>query len=588
MFDQIIILGLLILMVRLFIWGRWRYDAISLGVLSVFVLLGYIQPEEAFNGFSHPAVITVALVLLISKGLERSGFISVIGRKLQAYANSEIQFMISITFFAAILSSFMNNIGAMAMLLPITLGICQKMNWNPSKFLIPLSFASILGGMNTKIGTPPNIIISEFRNDFADKDFAFFDFAFAGVPVSILGILFIALIGWRLIKKRPINSENNPLIELEDYLVEMVITENSKLIEKRALDFRQELDTDTALMGQIDENGKKIEIHGNQKLFEGQILIMKINPDMVADIQQEFGLDIDSENDLTSIEDLGGIEAIIVPKSRLIGRKYQYFKQLIGRDLSLLGLWRRGLKFRFRLSNEIFKVGDVLLIANRGEKNNISEKLELAGLMPLWQREFDVARDPTKIFIAFGLFAICWLLVIFNYVPIVVAFLICVIGFVSSKLLTGEGVYRHIDWPVVILLAAMIPIGNTLISYGITDSVSSYLAGLSSTVDYVWLVVLIMIITMFLSDIINNAATAVIMAPLAVSLADKINQPIEPFLMSVAIGASCAFLSPIGHQCNTLVMAPGNYKFGDYWKVGLPLEILIILISVPAIIFYWG
>ena len=588
MFDQIVILGLLTLMVGLFIWGRWRYDAVSLGVLSSFVLFGYIQPEKAFSGFSHPAVITVALVLLISKGLERSGFIAVLGRKLQVYANSEIQFMILITFFAAVLSSFMNNIGAMAMLLPITLGICQKMNWNPSKFLIPLSFASILGGMNTKIGTPPNIIISEFRKDYVEKDFAFFDFSFTGVPVSILGILFIAFIGWRLIKLRPINSENNPLIELEDYLVEMVITKNSMLIDKRALDFRNELDTDTALIGQIDENGKKIEIHGNQKLYEGQILIMKINPDMVADIQQEFGLDIDSENDLTSIDDLGGIEAIIVPKSRLIGRKYQYFKRLVGRELSLLGLWRRGLKFRFRLSNEIFKVGDVLLIANRGEKNNIAEKLELAGLMPLWQREFDVVRDPTKIFIAFGLFTICLLLVIFNYVPIVVAFLICVIGFVSSKLLTGEGVYRHIDWPVVILLAAMIPIGNTLISYGITDSVSGYLAGLSSAIDYVWLIVLIMIITMFLSDIINNAATAVIMAPLAVSLAEKINQPIEPFLMSVAIGASCAFLSPIGHQCNTLVMAPGNYKFGDYWKVGLPLEILIVLISVPAIVFYWG
>ena len=588
MFDQIVILGLLTLMVGLFIWGRWRYDAVSLGVLSSFVLFGYIQPEKAFSGFSHPAVITVALVLLISKGLERSGFIAVLGRKLQVYANSEIQFMISITFFAAVLSSFMNNIGAMAMLLPITLGICQKMNWNPSKFLIPLSFASILGGMNTKIGTPPNIIISEFRKDYVEKDFAFFDFSFIGVPVSILGILFIAFIGWRLIKLRPINSENNPLIELEDYLVEMVITKNSMLIDKRALDFRNELDTDTALIGQIDESGKKIEIHGNQKLCEGQILIMKINPDMVADIQQEFGLDIDSENDLTSIDDLGGIEAIIVPKSRLIGRKYQYFKRLVGRELSLLGLWRRGLKFRFRLSNEIFKVGDVLLIANRGEKNNIAEKLELAGLMPLWQREFDVVRDPTKIFIAFGLFTICLLLVIFNYVPIVVAFLICVIGFVSSKLLTGEGVYRHIDWPVVILLAAMIPIGNTLISYGITDSVSGYLAGLSSAIDYVWLIVLIMIITMFLSDIINNAATAVIMAPLAVSLAEKINQPIEPFLMSVAIGASCAFLSPIGHQCNTLVMAPGNYKFGDYWKVGLPLEILIILISVPTIVFYWG
>ena len=588
MTDQILIVGLLIFMVGLFIWGRWRYDAISLVILSLFVVLGFVEPSQAFIGFSHPAVITVALVLLISKGLERSGFISIIGRQLQNYANSEVQFMISITFFAAILSSFMNNIGAMAMLLPITLGICQKMNWNPSKYLIPLSFASILGGMNTKIGTPPNIIISEFRKDFSNEDFSFFDFSFAGIPVSILGILFIAFIGWRLIQFRPINSRDNPLIELGDYLVEMVVKKNSKLIDKRALDFRQDLDTDTALIGQIDEQGKKIEIHGNQKLFEGQILILKINPDMVADIQQEFGLDIDSENDLTTLDDLGGIEAIIIPKSRLIGRKYQYFKRLVGREFSLLGLWRRGLKFRFRLSNEIFKVGDVLLIANRGEKHNISEKLELAGLMPLWQREFDVARDSKKILLAFFLFLICLFLVIFNYLPIAISFLLCVIGFVSSKLLTGEGVYRHIDWPVVILLAAMIPIGNTLINYGITDLVSSNLATLSSSFNYVWMVIFIMIITMFLSDVINNAATAVIMAPIAVSLADKINQPIEPFLMSVAIGASCAFLSPIGHQCNTLVMGPGNYKFGDYWKVGLPLEILIILISVPAIMIYWG
>ena len=400
--------------------------------------------------------------------------------------------------------------------------------------------------------------------------------------------MFISLIGWKFIKLRSNNSENNPLIELDDYLVEMVITEKSNLIDKRAKDFRDELDTDTALMGQINEEGKKIEIHGNQKLFEGQILIMKINPDSVADIQQEFGLDIDSENDLTSIENLGGIEAIIVPKSRLIGRKYQYFKRLIGGELSLIGLWRRGLKFRFRLSNEVFKVGDVLLIANRGEKRNISDKLELAGLMPLWQREFDIIRSPNKVLLAFSLFFSCLALVIFNYVSIVIAFLICVIAFVSSKLLTGESVYRHIDWPVVILLAAMIPIGNTLVNYGITDSFSGYLASLSSVLDYVWMLVIIMVITMFLSDIINNAATAVIMAPLAISLAEKIGQPIEPFLMTVAIGASCAFLSPIGHQCNTLVMAPGNYKFGDYWKVGLPLEILIVIISIPLIIFFWS
>tara|TARA_Y100000816_G_scaffold107629_1_gene75022 strand:+ start:1 stop:1500 length:1500 start_codon:yes stop_codon:yes gene_type:complete len=499
-----------------------------------------------------------------------------------------MQFMVILTLFAAVLSSFMNNIGAMAMLLPITLGICQKMEWNPSKFLMPLAFASILGGMNTKIGTPPNIIISEFRNEYTESTFSFFDFSYVGIPLTLFGILFISFLGWRLITLRTINSSENPLIKIEDYLVEMTIKKGSSLIDIRAQDFRNMLDTDTAIIGQIDSSGKKIELHGNQKLFEDQILILKINPDSVADIQQQYGLDIDSENELTKIKDLGAIEAIIIPKSRLIGRKNDYFKRLVGGGFSLLGLWRRGLKYRFRLANEKFKSGDVLLIANRGEKESIASRLEMAGLMPLWQRDFDIIRDSSKVLFAFIVFLTSLALIIFNFIPIVIAFLLCVIAFVSAKLLTGESVYRHIDWPVVILLAAMIPIGNTLSDFGITSIIASFLASYSLAIDFVWMIVIIMILTMFLSDIINNAATAVIMGPLAATLAIKINQPVEPFLMAVAIGASCAFLSPIGHQCNTLVMGPGNYKFGDYWRMGLPLEILIVIVSVPIIIFYWA
>jgi len=585
--DQNIISFLMIMLVALFIWGKIRYDAVSLIMLSLFVIFGFIPAGEAFSGLGHPAVVTVALVLLISKGLEKSGFISFVGIKIQKIIHSEIQFILILCLIAAFLSSFMNNIGAMAMLLPITISICQKMEWNPSKFLMPLAFASILGGMNTKIGTPPNIIISELRGEYSSNDFSFFDFAFAGVPVSVIGIIFIMLIGWRLIPIRPINSVHNPLINLDDYLVEMKVDKNSSLIDKRAYDLRSLLDDDTSLIGQIDEDDKKSEIHGNQKIFEGQILILKINPDYIAEVQKDFGLSLNLEKDIKNNEIVAGIEAIIIPKSRLIGRKYNYFKRLIGGQLSLLGLWRKGLKYRFRLSNEIFKSGDVLLIANRGEAEKIGERLELAGLMPLWQREFDIVNDTSKIFLAIVIFLLSLSSIIFNFLPIIVAFLLCVLAFASIKLLTGDSIYRHIDWPVVVLLAAMIPIGNTLTEYGITSSISSSLAQYSNVLNLVLILIILMVITMFLSDVINNAATAVIMAPIAANVAIETGQSVDAFLMCVAIGASCAFLSPIGHQCNTLVMGPGNYKFGDYWKLGLPLEILIICISIPIIVFFW-
>ncbi|MDC0093759.1 SLC13 family permease [Alphaproteobacteria bacterium] len=585
--DQNIISFLMIMLVALFIWGKIRYDAVSLIMLSLFVIFGFIPAGEAFSGLGHPAVVTVALVLLISKGLEKSGFISFVGMKIQKIIHSETQFILILCLIAAFLSSFMNNIGAMAMLLPITISICQKMEWNPSKFLMPLAFASILGGMNTKIGTPPNIIISELRGEYSSNDFSFFDFAFAGVPVSIIGIIFIIFIGWRLIPIRPINSVRNPLINLDDYLVEMKVDENSPLIDKRAYDLRSLLDDDTSLIGQIDEDDKKSEIHGNQKIYEGQILILKINPDYIAEIQKDFRLSLNLEKSIKDNEIIAGIEAIIIPKSRLIGRKYNYFKRLIGGQLSLLGLWRRGLKYRFRLSNEIFKSGDVLLIANRGKAEEIAEKLELAGLMPLWQREFDIVSDTSKIFLAIVIFLLSLSSIIFNFLPIIVAFLLCVLAFASIKLLTGDSIYRHIDWPVVVLLAAMIPIGNTLTEYGITSSISSSLAQYSNVLNVVWILIILMVITMFLSDVINNAATAVIMAPIAANVAIETGQSVDAFLMCVAIGASCAFLSPIGHQCNTLVMGPGNYKFGDYWKLGLPLEILIICISIPIIVFFW-
>ena len=570
------------------IWGRWRYDGVTLTALAVMVFLRLVPAKEAFLGFGHPAVITVALVLLISKALEKTGFINMIGDQLRQKVSGEMQFLIVLMFVAAFLSSFMNNIGAMAMLLPITIGIAQKMEWNPSKFLMPLAFASILGGMNTKIGTPPNIIISEFRETKSDTAFAFFDFAFAGFPISFLGILFIAFIGWRFVKLREGGSAQTPLVDIQDYLIEMTISEESILVGKRVHELTSEIGTDNVLLGVVSEKGTIRKPHHRETFEALQILVLKISPDDVAGIQTEFGLIIDPDlEDLRQIGDLGEIEAMITPRSRLIGRKYNYFKRMARGILSLLGLWRQGTKLRRRLANEIFKAGDVLLLSSRDTDERVAEKLELLGLMPLWQRELDVIRDTSRAWQALLIFFLALIAVIFFNVNIVVAFLICVLAYASRRLLTGEGIYRHIEWPVVVMLGAMIPIGGALTSSGLTEISADFITSNLSGLNVAWILAVILIFTMFVSDLINNAATAVIMAPVSMTVAVQLNHPIEPFLMAVAVGASCAFLSPIGHQCNTLVMGPGNYRFSDYWKLGLPLEILIVCISIPVIMNTW-
>ena len=585
--PQIEVASLLLILLALFAWGKWRYDGVALIVLAIMVLLNLVPVEQAFLGFGHPAVVTVALVLLISKGLEKSGFIGLIGDHLMNRVNTESQFLVAIMITAALLSSFMNNIGAMAMLLPITIGIAQKMDWNPSKFLMPLAFASILGGMNTKIGTPPNIIISEFRESYVDMTFDFFHFSYAGLPVSFIGILFMAFIGRRLVKIRENSGGARPLVDLQEYLIEMTINEESDLVGKRVHEFRRKLGADTVLVGAVNEKGKKRKLNNFETFSPNQILIFKSSPDDVASVQQQFGLTIDPELKMSKEGDLGEIEAMITPRSRLNGRRYNYFKRMAGEQLALLGLWRQGSKFRFRLAREIFKAGDVLLLASRGNDESTGEKLELLGLMPLWQRELDVIRDSSQVKKALLFFCVALLLVVTNILNIIVAFLLCVLAFASMRLLTGEGIYRHVEWPIVVMLGAMIPIGGAISSSGLDQSIVNFITIHSQNLHSIWVLTILLIFTMFLSDLINNAATALIMAPIGVTLAHEINQPIEPFLMAIAVGASCAFLSPIGHQCNTLVMGPGNYRFGDYWRLGLPLEVIIVIVAIPMIFLTW-
>ena len=584
--DQLILSIVIIGLLVFFISGKYRYDYVSLGALALLILFDIIKIENAFIGFSHPAVITVALVLLISRGLQDAGLSAVTGNIIGRFSPSETQFLFLIMFIAAILSSFINNIGAMALLLPITLSTCQKMGWHAGKFLMPLAFASILGGMNTLIGTPPNIIIAEFKESYTGEAFNFFDFSYVGLLVSFLSIIFIGLISSKLVAKRKLAKTNN-LIDLDNFLFELVVPEGSKAIGLTFSSFIKKAGNETEILGLVNENGAVSKVGNNSKIRADQHLVMKVSPNHISSIQDRFGLNIpESSHDLKE-ELIDEIEVVITPGSRLVGRKQNYLMKLAYEELFLLGMWRKGARFRTRLSKQMFKIGDVLLLGVRNtDKEDVTAKINHLGLMPIRSREISTLPSRSRFLKAVIFFTTAILLAAFNVINVLTAFLLCVLGFVGIKILKSN-LYRHIEWPIVIMLGAMIPIGQALESTGITALIATEVVSLAGNLHIFWILMIILIITMLITDVINNAATAVIMAPFSVNIALQLGQPLEPFLMVVAVGASCAFLTPIGHQCNTLVMGPGNYKFSDYWRLGLPLDILIVLASIPMILFVW-
>jgi len=587
MSDQYILSITIVSLLGLFIWGKFRYDALASAALVTLIILGVIPSNQAFDGFAHPAVITVALVLIISQGLKNSGLTGLVGKIIGGRSFTKFQFLISLLLIAAILSSFINNIGALAILLPITLNICQKMNWHPSRFLMPLAFACILGGMNTTIGTPPNIIISEYKSTISSAGFNFFDFSYVGLVITLLSIVFIAVIGNKFIQLRENSNSGSALIDLKGYLFEVSVNEDSSAIGMTLSAFKKEAGEDTEVIGIVSESGGVKKVKNNLRIKPDQILVIKTPPDEIGTILDVFGFSIPEELHSFKDEDLEEIEAMITPGSRLIGRKYDFFLKLAYEELNLLGLWRKGARYRTRLTRETFRAGDVLLLGVRDlDEEDVTNKIKHLGLMPLRQRELQTIPSRSRLLKGLVFFTTSIILVALNVLPTSAAFLLCVLGFARIKIIDSN-FYRDIDWPIIIMLAAMIPIGTALQTTGLSDVISSNISLYAADMSLFWLLFLILVITMATTDIINNAATAVIMAPISAGIAIELGYAIEPFLMVVAVGASCAFLTPIGHQCNTVIMGPGNYKFTDYWRLGLPLDLLIITVSIPMILFVW-
>jgi di/tricarboxylate transporter len=586
--DQLIVFGTLVLVLFLFAWGKIRHDFVALIALFIMVIAGITDPALAFNGFGHPAVITVAAVLIIGKGLELSGLIDLLGKWVMKTSDKLVVQILVLSSLVAVASAFMNNVGALAIMMPIAIHMARKDGNPPSYILMPIAFASLLGGMTTLIGTPPNIIIATFRGDELGEPFGLFDFSPVGLVLAIAGITFITLVGWRLLPRRAVKKSEKELFDIDDYITEAEVTKDSKIAGKSLDELYEMSEADIQFLGLVRDKKRIHAPETGEILLEKDIIIIESDADELETFLKDTGLKLVGDRkfrkNAEGSDKIAITEAIVMADSGLIGTTAAELRMRSRYGINLLAVARREHRIHRRLDHVVFQTGDVLLL--QGREHMLNDTITSIGCLPLAQRGLRLGYK-TKIPLALGIFITSIILVVTGLLPVQVAFAIAAVAMVLSGVLPLKNVYTSIDWPVIVLLGAMIPVGIGLETTGGAQRIAAIILELGVTLPGWAMLTVILVVTMFLSDIINNAATVVLMAPIAINIANGLGYSFDPFLMAVAVGGSCAFLTPIGHQSNTLVMGPGGYKFTDYWRMGLPLEVIIVLLGVPAIMWAW-
>jgi len=589
--DQIALFALLFFVFVFLIWGRWRYDLVAFVALIVAVLIGLVPTDKAFSGFGHPATVIIALVLVVSRGLMNSGAIDLLARFVADGGRSLWLHISTMSLVAGLLSAIMNNVAALALLMPLDIQAAQKAKRSPSLTLMPLSFAAILGGMITLIGTPPNIVVSEFRNDALGDPFKMFDFAPVGIACAVVGIAYVALIGWRLLPKaRQSQDSSRDLEAIADYIVEVRVPEGSKAVDQKVSGMMEQAEEfEAVIVGLVRDGRRRPGLARYETIAVDDILVLQTSPDAIDGAVGGLGLEYvrrdDDKPSAPLVADDVGLSEVVVPEgARIEGRSALSLGLLFRYGVTLLGVSRQGQQFTQRVRKLDIKAGDILLLLGPSER--LSYVTNWLGCLPLRERGLQVIQRD-KAYTTIAIFAAAILLASFGIVYLPIALACAAAAMVVLKIVPLRQIYESIEWPVIVLLGSMIPIGAALEASGGTQLVANGIVDLTAGYP-AWVVLgLLVIVTMTLSDVMNNTATAVIAAPIAVDMAARLNANPDPFLMGVAVAASCAFLTPIGHKNNTLIMGPGGYRFGDYWRMGLPLEILVILISVPTIMLVW-
>jgi di/tricarboxylate transporter len=595
--SQIAILVILSATVGLFLWGKWRHDVVAMAALLACVVAGLVPSAGAFSGFGHPAVITVACVLILSRGLQVSGAVGVLTQRIMPTRAGPILSIAVLTTLAAVLSAVMNNVGALALLMPVGIQVATKQGLPPGRVLMPIAFGSILGGMTTLIGTPPNLIVSGFRAETGPGSFGMFDFTPVGLAVAAAGVLFIALIGWRLVPARERAGVEGFVTGA--YLTEGRVSDDSKSIGKSIREIGPLLaEADAHIVGLVRDDFRVATPHPGRRLRAGDILVIEAEPESLATALTLIGLKLvddvregatppagEGETAPSSESDeFALVELTVPPGTGLVGRTVTEIELRTRHGINLLALSRRGKRSIRRLRSEPVQAGDVLLM--QGSPDAISSFAATFACVPLAPREIRIPEKRQAILITLVMAAAVGGAA-FGLLPAAVSFAAGVVAAVALRVISARNLYEAIDWPVVVLLGALIPVAGAMESTGAADLLAKILLENLAGGQAVLALVLILIVTMTLSDFMNNAATAAVMCPIAISSSGQLGVNPDAFLMAVAIGASCAFLTPIGHQNNTLILGPGGFRFGDYWKLGLPLEILVVAIAVPLLLVFW-
>ena len=587
--NQIILFSLFGLVFVMLIWGRLRYDIVAFSALLVAVVLGVIPSSEAFAGFGHPATLVVALVLVVSAGLVRSGAVFLITRTLINASRSLGGHIALMGFVGGVLSAFMNNVAALALLMPVDIQTAHKAKRAVGLSLMPLSFATILGGMVTLIGTPPNIIIAAIREQELGEPFKMFDFAPVGGVAALAGLLFVSLVGWRLIPQRDAKTKSEGFGDIGQFIAELTVPEGSKYIDQRLQSLYGTAEkNDVAILGLLRDGKKRYGTAATTELKAGDALILEATPEALDEFRTAVQLDFSdtARHDIltTDSDGLTMLECVVSDTARVNGRSAQAVGLAWRQRSVLMGISRQGKRITKQLRKTILRPGDILLILVPQE--TADDVISWLGCLPLADRGLQVTADH-KVWLAIGLFAVAVFAASVGlvYLPIALGFV--VIAYVLTGIIPLHQLYSHIEWPVVVLLGSMIPLGAALQSSGGTELIARTLVDLTQGMAPWMILTILMVTTMTLSDVLNNTATTIVAAPISIQMAQSLGVNPDPFLMAVAISASAAFLTPIGHKNNTLILGPGGYSFGDYWRLGLPLEILIVAVSIPAILVFW-
>ncbi len=584
--PQILSVTVLIGMMAMFLWGKFRYDVVAVMALLAAVAAGIVKPADAFRGFSDDIVIIVGSALVLSGAVQRSGVIEQLMRRLQKHVTTVRSQLLLLAASVGFGSALVKNIGALAMMMPAAFQMAKKSDTSPSAFLMPMAFASLLGGLITLIGTSPNIIVSRVREDMTGQPFHMFDYAPVGLGLTLVGLVFLRF-GYRLL---PLDRRAAPTmgeaLDIHDYATEAKIVEQSAAAGERVEDFIARHEQEVTITMFLRDGIRATPAPGTV-LREGDILILGGAPDSLERVIARDKLDFVGTSEAPESqegEEIGVIEAVVSAGSPLVGGTAGslLLRQRFG--INLIAVSRQGERIVRRMPNVVFQAGDVIVL--QGPLGGLPQTLSELGALPLAERELRLG-STRKGLLPIVILAVAMATTATGLVPVTIAFFAAAAAVVITGALPVRDAYEHVEWPILIMLGALIPVSDTLRATGVTELIGNWLSVTAASLPPWGAVALIMAAAMAVTPFLNNAATVLVMAPIAATFAGDLGLRPEAFLMATAVGAGCDFLTPIGHQCNTLVMGPGGYKFSDYARLGAPLSLLVLIVGTPLILWVW-